>query len=94
MTEEQAERTIALAEEVEAEKRLLEDKIEITGFGYHGSGVSMTTKRGDFLHKVIKDDCDPTIATFRLLLQFSIDIHARHMPKHQEYRALIAELAA
>jgi hypothetical protein len=96
MTPEQHERVIALADEVEAEKRAIEAEIKITDFGVNmRNDFEMTTRHGEHWHKVVKVDCGaPTVATMRVMLVNAVALHARRMPKHQEFAALAKEVAA
>jgi hypothetical protein len=98
MTPKQHERTIALAEQVEAEKRQIAQEIIVEQFGLHDgpaiSGAVLITRHGEFQSKTIRADCKPTAAVLQEMLFNAIATHARRMPKHQAYRALCQELSA
>lgn len=94
MTDEQIERVNALTEAMARENEQAARETVIEQFGPHYDGVALITKHGGYQSKVIKRDCDPTIAVFRELLTNAVLVHARRLPKHQEFAELTKEVAA
>jgi hypothetical protein len=85
-----------LTDSMLAEKEALESEVHITAVYWdeYQQQLSLETRHGEHTHKVVGCVPKPSIATMRSLLNASISIHARRLPKHQEFAALAKEVAA
>jgi hypothetical protein len=85
---------VALSDAMEAERAKIADEVVIDQCGPHMNGVALITRHGEHQSKIIKSDCNLTVAVVRDLLTCAVATHARRMPKHQEFAALVNEAAA
>jgi hypothetical protein len=84
----------ALLDGMDAELKQAETEIEVVSFTLGRNIACMETAHNGYRNRVTVPDQPPTIATLNMLIRNSVALHAKRMPRHQEFAALAKKVAA